>query len=132
MRAAAFGCSRALLAVAALATMRNTDSEPVGVGSFSELSLAIASGARAIKIASPEIVFDHSLEVRTSLLITSATIGNNLSGGNRTRLFFLQNGSKLSLCGVNLVAGSALGNCDWSVCLHQGGAIFMNPGSELL
>ena len=131
MRAAAFGCSRALLVVAALATMRITDSEPVGVGSFSELSLAVASGARAIEIAPPEIVFDHSLEVRTALLIKSAAIGATLSGGDRTRLFFLQNGSKLSLHGVNLVAGSVLGSCDWSVCLHQGGAIFMNPGSEL-
>ena len=124
------GVSRALLlAAAALATMRGAVSKPVlGVGSFAELNLAVGSGARAVEITAREIVFEHQLEVwraRTALLIESS-IGATLSGGYRTRHFFLHNGSKLSLRGVDLVHGVAKGTC--SECRTHGGAIFVSVG----
>ena len=130
-------CSR-LLAVAALAAMYTAHSAPVEVGSFSELNLAVGSGARAIEITAPEIVFDHQLEVRrsrTALLIES-TIGATLSGGHQTRLFFLNNGSKLSLRGVDLLDGAAWRclNCvsfPSAVLVGHGGAVFVSGGSEL-
>ena len=128
------GFSRALLlAVAALAAMCGAVGTPVlGVGSFAELNLAVVSGARAVEITAREVVFDHQLEVwraRTPLLIKSS-IGATLSGGYQTRLFFLQNGSKLSLRGVGLVDGVAFGT-DCSECRPHGGAILMSVGSEL-
>ena len=120
-------CSRALLSVAALTTLCTTENAPVGVGSFPELLLAVGSGARAVEITNPEIVFDHQLEVWPSktVFVIESTIGARLSGGNHTRLFFLQNRSKLSLRGVDLVHGVA------SAHSPHGGAIFMSAGSEL-
>ena len=94
-----------ILAVVALATMHDTDSAPVSVGSFSELNLAVSSGVRAIEIAAPKIMFDHQLLIENTALLIESTVGATLSGGNQTRLFFLQNGSKLSLRGVDLVGG---------------------------
>jgi len=121
-----------LLAVG-LADIRNADSAPVDVGLFSELNLVVdSSGAtETVNITSPEIVFDHQLEVwraRTLLLIESR-IGSTLSGGNQTRLFFLRNGTKLSLRGVNLAGGVANRNC--SECPSHGGAVIVSDGSEL-
>ena len=119
-----------LFLVAALAmTPRNTVA--VSVGSFSELELSVGSGDRAIEITAPNVLFDYQLEVRqtgTPLHIASG-IGATLSGGgHQTRLFFLHNGSKLSLRGVDLVGGVASGTC--LECPH-GGAIFLSVGSEL-
>ena len=126
------GCSLALLLAVATATTHNAGSAaPVDIGSFSELNLTVGAGARVIEITSPEIVFDHQLEVRharPALLIESA-IGATLSGGNRTRLFFLHIGSALSLRGVNLIGGVASGTSSDPRLL--GGAIFVSAGSEL-
>ena len=117
-----------LLAVVALATMHAADSAPVSVGSFSELNLAVSSGVRAIDIAAPNITFDHQLLIESTALLIESTVGATLSGGNQTRLIFLQNGSKLSLRGVNLVGGVS-GRC--FNCMSHGGAVFVSGGSEL-
>ena len=124
------GRSWALVLAVTAAIMHNADSAPVGVRSFPELLLAVDSGARNIAIAAPETVFDHQVEVRFTekALLIESTIGATLFGRYQTRLFFLQNGSALSLRGVNLVGGVASGNC--SECA-QGGAIFVSAGSEL-
>ena len=115
-----------LLAVAAL-TVMHADSIPVG--SFQELNLAIGSVVKAIEITAPEIVFDHQLQVWHAKI--ESTIGATMSGGYHTRLFFLQNGSKLSLRGVNLVGGVASANCS-THCPHaMGGAIVVSVGGEL-
>ena len=123
--------SHALLVVTALATMHYcAASAPLAVGSFSELDLAVGSGLSS-EITWPEILFDHQLEVRQArtALVIESTIGAILSGGYQTRLFFLQNGSKLSLRGVDLRGGVATGDC--SNCSPHGGAILMSTGSEL-
>ena len=93
------GRSWALVLSVAATIMRNVDSAPVGVRSFPELNLAVDSGARNIEISAPETVFDHQVEVRSTkkALLIESTIGATLSGGYQTRLFFLQNGSALSL-----------------------------------
>ena len=129
------GCSLALLLAARSRppgpTHNAGSAAPVDIGSFSELNLTVGAGARVIEITSPEIVFDHQLEVRharPALLIESA-IGATLSGGNRTRLFFLHIGSALSLRGVNLIGGVASGTSSDPRLL--GGAIFVSAGSEL-
>ena len=90
-----------IVAIAALATIRNTDSAPVGAGSFPEFKLAVASGAPTIELTAPGIVFDHQLIVQHAgaPLLIQSLIGTTLSGGKKTRLFLLQNGSKLR--GVN-------------------------------
>ena len=117
-----------LLVVVALATMHAADSAPVSVGSFSELNLAVSSGVRAIEIAAPSIMFDHQLLIESTALLIESTVGATFSSGNQTRLFFLQNGSKLSLRGVNLVGGVS-GRC--FNCMSHGGAVFVSGGSEL-
>ena len=116
--------------VAALATIRNTDSALVGAGSFTELNLAVASGAPIIELTSPAITFDHQLTVRHAgaPLLIQSLIGTTLSGGQKTRLFLLQNGSMLSLRGVRLESGIA---DDCSECFPYGGAIFVSVGSKL-
>ena len=122
----AAGCSWGLLAIVALATMHGADSKPVSVGSFSELNLAVRSGARAIEIAAPKITFDHQLLIENTTLLIESTAGATLSGGNQMRLFFLQNGSKLSLRGVDLVGGSTVLFLN---CMSHGGAVFVSgPG----
>ena len=68
-RAAVIRVMLLLLAALAMAS-RNTvaASFDVGsvdhVGSFSELELSVGSGARAIEITAPKVMFDHQLEVR--------------------------------------------------------------------
>ena len=121
-------CSRGLLAIVALAMIHDADSAPVGVGSFSELNLAVISGVRAIEIAAPKIMFDHQLLIENTALLIESTIDATLSDGNRTRLFDLQNGSKLILRGVDLVDG-APGR--YLNCVSHGGAVFVSGGSEL-
>jgi hypothetical protein len=94
--------------------MHNAGSAPVGVGSFPELNLAVGYGASSDEITAPDIVVDHQLEVRrtrTTDMLIASTIGATLSGGNQTRLLFLQKGSALCLCGINLVGGVASGDC---------------------
>ena len=83
--------SRGLFAVVALAKMHAADSAPVSVGSFLELNLAVSSGVRAIEIAAPSIMFDHQLLIESKVLLIESTAGTTFSGGNQTRLFFLQN-----------------------------------------
>ena len=119
-----------IVAIAALATIRNTDSAPVGAGSFTELNLAVASGAPTIELTVPAIVVDHQLTVRHegARLLIQSQIGATLSGGKKTRLFLLQNGSMLSLRGVRLASGKA---SDCSECFPYGGAIFASVGSKL-
>ena len=123
---------RTLVAAAALATVCNAGSAPVvHVGSFPELQMAVSSGAPAIEITARKIVFDQQLYVpsaETALLIES-TIDATLSGGDETRLFFLQNGSKLSLRGVRLERGVARASC--TGCFAYGGAIYVSSGGEL-
>ena len=96
---------RVLVAITAFVTICNTDSAPVGVSSFIELDLAVASGAPAIEITASEIVFENELYVRHAEMLIESTIGATLSGGHQTRLFFLENGTKLSLRGVRLETG---------------------------
>ena len=116
--------------VAALATIRNTDSALVGAGSFTELNLAVASGAPIIELTAPAIAFGHQLTVRHAgaPLLIQSLIGTTLSGEKKTRLFLLQNGSMLSLRGVRLASGKA---SDCSECFPYGGAIFVSAGSKL-
>ena len=121
-------CSRGLLAIVALAMVHDADSALVSVGSFSELNLAVSSGVRAIEIAAPKIMFDHQLLIENTALLIESKVGATLSGGNQTRLFVLQNGSKLSLLGVDLVDG-APGR--YLNCVSHGGAVFVSGGSEL-
>ena len=123
-------CPWGLLAIVALAMMHDADSAPVSVASFSELNLAVSSGVRAIEIAAPKIMFDHQLLIENTALLIKSTLGTTLSGGNQTRLFFLQNGSKLSLCGVDLVGGGVPGRC--LNCTSHGGAVLVSGGSELV
>ena len=121
---------RALAVVAAFASMYNTDGAPAE--NFIALNAAVSSGVATIETTAPEIVFHHQIYVRDVTLIESS-IGTTLSGAHKTRLFLLQNGSKLSLRGVRLENGMADGNCaDSRVdCSPRGGAIFVGMGSEL-
>ena len=112
-----------LVTVIALATIRST--APLGIGSFGRLVEAVGDGVRSIEIIAPEIVFDYQLEVWDPLLIKS-TIGAKLSGNLKTRLFYLHNGSKLSLHGVRIDSGMFGVRRD-----KCGGAIFADAGSEL-
>ena len=122
--------------VVTLATMGNA--HRIHVDSFTELNLAVASGAPIIEIIAQEIVFDHQLTVqvlRAPLLIESS-IGATLSGGDQTRLFVLQNGTSLSLRGVRLESGMARSDESGAPSPAEcppdhGGAIFASEGSVL-
>ena len=109
--------------------MCNSLSAPVSVGSFSELDLAVSSGARAIEVAAPTVVFDHQLLIENTVLHIESMIDATLSGGYQTRLFFLRDGSQLSICGIGLLGGIARGNS--SECPPHGGAIFVSAGCKL-
>ena len=123
---------RVLVAITAFVTICSTDSTPVGVGSFTGLDLAVASGVPAIEITASEIVFENELYVRHAEMLIESTIGATLSGGHQTRLFFLENGTKLSLRGVRLENGRA-SRCagDLPECRADGGVFFVSAGSEL-
>ena len=82
-----------------------------------------------------EIQFQHQLDVRegASVSIKSADRSRmTLSGQRFTRLFFLRNGSKMSLRDLDLVRGAVTTDPDGVDCYDCGGAIFVSPGSELL
>lgn len=122
-----------LVTVIALATIRST--APLGIGSFGRLVEAVGDGVRSIEIIAPEIVFVYQLNVWDPLLIKS-TIGAKLSGNLNTRLFYLHNGSKLSLHGVRIDGGiydarRDSGSCPECEDIIYGGAIFADAGSEL-
>ena len=123
---------RVLVAITAFVTICSTDSAPVGVGSFIKLDMAVASGAPAIEITAPKIVFEYHLHVRHAKMLIESAIGGTLPGRYQTSLFFLENGTKLSLHGVRLENGVARGCAGgFFECRTDGGAVFVRAGSEV-
>ena len=105
------GMLRRLIAVALLAALchPNAGASDAPVWTFPDLARRLVEDAGVIEIASSEIVFPHRLEVRegTAVSIESA-VRASLSGGNATKLFFLDENSELSLRRVDLVRGRGI------------------------
>ena len=105
----------------------------VTASSFSALEKAVAADddATIISIVVPEIRFAHQLDVRSTLTIES-TMAATLSGGNNsTRLFLINNHSKLSLRGLNLAHGHEAGQ-HFGDGSSFGGAIFVSHAGALI
>ena len=101
------------------------------VSSFSELEdqmewdfCMAVNCSKELLITSAELVFSQQLNLTDVFdLSIQSRIGTILSGEDATRLFYLQNDSRLSLRGVHLARGRCQGG--W------GGAIFVSPGGVL-
>ena len=129
------GMLRRLIAFALLAALchPNAGASDAPVWTFPDLARRLVVDAGVIEIASSEIVFPHRLEVRegTAVSIESA-VRASLSGGNATKLFFLDENSELSLRRVDLVRGRGIAIDGRVSCLEcGGGAIFVSPGGVL-